>query len=308
MSMLPLAFSLRFVLGRTLSLSVALSLVTTACALGNGSAHLASPTTAPTAQTHPHVMVIMEENRSPSDVVANKHMPYTNWLASQYGLATNWTAVWHPSLPNYLALISGSTHDVIDDLSYHSFDGDNLGSQLSTAGISWKAFMQDMPAPCSNVDSVGKYAKKHNPFAFFTRITKSPDCADHVVPTTEFDVNNLPDFVWYTPDMCADGHDCNDEVVDSALQALVPKVLASAWYAQGGTIIITWDEGNWYDFEGGGGHIPTIVLHGKGTGIKETTRGDHYGTLQTIEDLYGLPRLGEARKAKTSLMSLISGQ
>src|SRR5205085_37722 len=93
-----------------------------------------------------HVMVIVEENRNRSEVIGASNMPYFNSLAAKYGNTTAWNGVSHPSLPNYLALISGSTQGVTDDECGYSFAGaPTIGSQLSSAGISWKAYMEDLP-------------------------------------------------------------------------------------------------------------------------------------------------------------------
>src|SRR5205823_4352550 len=112
-----------------------------------------------------HVMVIVEENRNRSEVIGASNMPYLNSLATKYGDTTNWNGVAHPSLPNYLALISGSTEGVSDDGCEYSFvSAATIGSELSLAGISWKAYLEDLPEAGSGVCTFGEYAKKHNPF------------------------------------------------------------------------------------------------------------------------------------------------
>ena len=118
-----------------------------------------------------------------------------------------------------------------------------------------------------------------------------------MVPAGQFakdlSAGRLPAFVFYVPNLINDGHDAGNEVVDNYLQGLIPGVLASPWYAENGTVIITWDE------DEGEGKIATVVLHGAGSGKVLTAAGNHYGTLATIEDLYGLPRLGRAVGATT---------
>jgi hypothetical protein len=240
-----------------------------------------------------HVMVIVEENRNRSEVIGASNMPYLNSLAAQYGNTTNWNGVSHPSLPNYLALISGSTQGVTDDGCGYSFPGTpTIGSQLSTAGISWKAYMEELPKPASRVCTSGGYARKHNPFAYFPA-TNGPN----VVPASQFgtDVSSgaLPPFIFYVPNLTSDGHDGTNGQVDSYLKNLIPQILASTWYKENGIIVITWDESN------GEERIPTVVVTGKGGGKSLTTPGTHYGTLATIEDLYALPRLGGAVGAAT---------
>ena len=170
-------------------------------------------------------------------------MPYFNSLARKYTDVTSWEGVGHPSLPNYLALISGSTQGVTSDVTGISFPGvATLGSQLSEAGIPWKAYMENMPGPASEEAEFEKhYAKKHNPFAYFPG-TNGPN----VVPASQFAADlaegKLPSFVWYTPNLINDGHDGTNADVDHSLESIVSPVLASAWYKAGGRIIITWDE------------------------------------------------------------------
>jgi phosphatidylinositol-3-phosphatase len=275
--------------------------VTAYNAAGHSSARSA-PTVAVIASQAPaspaHVMVIVEENGNRSEVIGASNMPYFNSLAAKYGNTTDWNGVSHPSLPNYLALISGSTQGVTTDGCNHSFAGARtIGSQLSAALISWKAYMEEMPEPASEVCTFGGYVKKHNPFAYFPA-TNGPN----VVPATQFQTDlssdKLPAFMFYVPNLTYDGHDGTNEDVDAYLKGLVPKVLASTWYKASGIIIITWDESN------GEEKIPTVVLTGKGGGKVLTAAGDHYGTLAAIEDLYGLPRLEHAVDA-TSLAPLL---
>ncbi len=240
-----------------------------------------------------HVMVIVEENRDRSEVIGASNMPYLNSLAAQYGNTTDWNDVGHPSLPDYLALISGSTQGVTDDGCGYSFSGiPTIGSQLSAAGIGWKAYMEGLPKTASTVCESGEYVKKHNPFAYFPE-TNGPN----VVPASQFGTDlssgRLPPFIFYVPNLTNDGHDANNEHVDNYLKNLVPQILSSGWYKEGGTIIITWDESN------GEGKVATVVVTGQGSGKVLTTAGSHYGTLATIEDLYGVPRLGNAVGAAT---------
>ena len=247
-------------------------------------------------------MVIIEENRNRDEVIGASNMPYFNSLASKYTDTTSWEGIGHPSLPNYLALISGSTQGVTADVTGVSFPGvPTLGSQLSEAGIPWKAYMENMPEVASEVAESGKYAKKHNPFAYFPG-TNGPN----VVPASEFATDlaegKLPPFVWYTPNLINDGHDGTNTDVDRSLESIVPSVLASAWYKAGGIIIITWDESATEP-----NVIATVVVSGEGSGTSFTTKGNLYGTLAAIENRYGLPLLGNAAHATPLLLSGATG-
>jgi phospholipase C len=250
----------------------------------------------------PHVMVIVEENRSESAVIGSGDAPFINALASRYGMAAQSYGQSHPSLPNYLALISGSTQGVSDDGTGYVFSGPTLANQLSDHGIDWRAYMEDLPSPCYGGSGAGGYAKKHDPFMYFSSITGTAALCNRVVAFTQFgsDLNagRLAPFVWITPNLCNDGHDCSNGTMDTWLQSNLSPVLASAWFAQHGVVIVTWDEGS--DGSGccsgaHGGHIATIVVsHDLTEPARSDAAIDHAGVLRTVEQIFGLPYLGDA--------------
>ena len=235
-----------------------------------------------------HVFVILMENKGYAQALGGD---YTASLASQYSVATNYHAVAHPSLPNYLALTSGSTWDITDD-KYHSLSGgEDLGSELTSAGISWRAYMEDMMDGC--LDSPYPYALKHNPFAFY-----GGQCPSNVVPLSQLDADlsgNTPDFVWITPNLCHDEHDCDVGKGDQWLADIVPKITASAAWKDGGVLFIAWDED---DKQSGPNRIPLIVVAPTLKEHQTDTYYDHYSLLATIEEQLNVERLGDAAKAQ----------
>jgi phospholipase C len=230
------------------------------------------------------VFVIVMENRSYAQAISG---PYTTRLAAEYPIATNYHAVSHPSLPNYLALTSGSTWGITDD-GYHPLPAGGLGAQLTAAGIEWRAYMEGMTAGCFN--SPYPYAIKHNPFAYYGN-----GCPRQVVPFTQFAADmksEVPRLVWITPDMCHDGHDCSTAVADKWLSQTVPKILATSAWQQNGLLLITWDEG-----ENSTNQVLTLVIHPH-PAVRTSGRAyNHYSLLATIEDRLGLARLGLAKRA-----------
>jgi phospholipase C len=225
------------------------------------------------------------ENHSFDEAISQ---PYTAQLASRYAIASNYHAVAHPSLPNYLALTSGSTWGITDD-DYHRLPPGGLGSQMTRAGVSWRAYMEGMGANCLSNNS--RYAVKHNPFAYY-----GGACPANVVPLSELQgdlAGPTPRFVWITPDLCHDGHDCSAAAADDFLSSLVPGILATPAWQQGGLLLITWDE----DDGSASNHVLTLVV---ATGLTRhvTDRPyDHYSLLATVEDRLSLPRLGRAAQA-----------
>ena len=250
----------------------------------------------------PHVMLIVEENRSESSVIGSDEAPFITGLANRYGLATASYGQSHPSLPNYLALLSGSTQGVADDGAQYSFAGPTLVDQLAQQGLTWRAYMESIPSACYNGASSGSYAKKHDPFMYFHSITQNSSQCQNVVPlgSLQADLSSAQDadFVWITPNLCNDGHDCSTATADAWLATNLAPVLSSSWFQQNGVVIITWDEGT--DNSGccngaSGGHIATIVITAnQPQHLTSAQAVDHAGTLRTIERLYGLPPLGDA--------------
>ena len=234
----------------------------------------------------PQVFVIVMENTS---LVNALRSPSIAALASRYGLATNYHSVAAPSLPNYLALTSGSTWGVSDD-GYHALPAGGIGAQLSAAGVRWRAYMEGLtPAGCMR--SPYPYALKHNPFAYY-----GGACPANVVPLEALDADlagDTPSFVWITPGLCHDGHDC--ALVDAGqwLDGLVARIVASNAWADHGVLFIVWDEGDRAALD----LVPLIVATPGVTARRSTERYDHYSLLATIEDLFRVERLGNATAA-----------
>ena len=212
-------------------------------------------------------------------------------LAATYALATNYSAVARPSLPNYLALTSGSTWQVTDN-EYHVLPAGGLGAQLTAAGVSWRAYMEGLTeAGC--LRSPYPYALKHNPFAYY-----GGACPNNVVSLDALDADlagDTPSFVWITPGLCHDGHDCAlAGVAGSWLEGLVSRIVASEAWRDRGVLFILWEEG-----DGGGSQVVPLIIAAPGLPSQRIdTPYDHYSLLATIEDLYGLPRLGAAKNAR----------
>ena len=227
----------------------------------------------------------MLENRSYSQVVDSG---YIAELAAKYGLATNYHAITHPSLPNYLAMTSGSTWGVVDD-GWHGLPAGGLGRQLSDAGIHWRAYMEGMGASCYR--NGNRYALKHNPFAYY-----GGECPAQVVPFTQFASymggGAVPHFVWITPDLCHDGHDCSNAVVSAWLGQTVPVILNSEAWQTNGVLFVTYDEG-----EDSANSVLTLVIRPDQVNLRSSVAYNHYSLLASIEDLLGLPRLGAAADA-----------
>jgi phosphatidylinositol-3-phosphatase len=244
-----------------------------------------SPTADPSpAAPPPHIFVIVMENRSYSQAIASS---YVSKLAAEYAIATDYHGVSHPSLPNYLALTSGSTWGIADD-GFHALPAGGLGAQLTSAGIEWRAYMEGMSNGCFH--SPYPYALKHNPFAYY-----GSACPSQVVPFTQFAADlagNTPQFSWITPNLCHDGHDCSSSVADTWLSQTVPAILNSNAWQDDGMLVITWDEG-----EDSANSVLTLIIRPNPVTHSSAKPYDHYSLLATIEDQLGVARLGQAAQA-----------
>jgi phosphatidylinositol-3-phosphatase len=272
---------------------------------GSGAHHAARPAGLPTGEEVPasktsHIVVLMLENREYDRIVGSRKAPYLNSLIRTSGLATRFYGTQHPSLPNYIALTGGSTFGIKSDCKYCHVKQTNLVDQLEGAGISWKAYIDDMPTFCYGGALAGRYAKKHNPFAYYDTITTDPARCRRVVPGRELAgdlrAGRLPTFAWITPNMCNDMHDCTIRTGDRYLERLVPPLLRAL--GPHGFLAITWDEGSsdkgcckYAD----GGHIATI-LAGPDVrpGARSSVPADHYSLLRTIDNAFSLPPLRRA--------------
>jgi hypothetical protein len=277
-------------------------------------AALLAPTAADAAAPKPRpstVFVIVLENREYGEVKGNwEEMPYFNRLVERGAVTTNFYAAVHPSLPNYLALLGGSTFGVTTNCTDCLVYGQNLATQLSRAGISWRAYMEGLPYPCYTGGDVGYYGKRHNPFVYFPSITALPKRCANVVPSTRLEedlaARKLPRFAWLTPDGCHDAHDCSLATADFYLSTLVPQITRQL--GPRGLLIITWDEG--FSDLGccgapGGGKIATVLVGPKVPRGKDIRMvANHYSLLASLEDYFGLPRLREARTAEPLAPSL----
>lgn len=230
------------------------------------------------------------ENKTPAEALTGS---FTSMLASDYGVAGDYRAITHPSVPNYLALASGSTWNVTDD-SYHSLPSQDLGTQLTTAGITWRAYMQGfVPGGC--LTSPLPYDPGHNPFAFF-----GGRCPPNVVPLADLNsdlTGTVPRFAWIGPDQCSDEHSCPVSVGDDWLRQTVGGLMASPAWNAGSVLFVTWDE----DDGTGDNHVLTLVVaSGLGHRVSHLAY-NHYSLLASIERLLGVSGLGQAASAPPML-------
>jgi phosphatidylinositol-3-phosphatase len=267
-----------------------------------GMAGAAAPTTAPPPVPVPdftHVVVVVFENHEAVSIDGSHSAPTFRALGRRYARLTDYTAVAHPSLPNYLALVSGSTQGITSDCTDCVVRGSSLADTLAAAGKTWKTYAEDLPYPGFTGGSAGRYAKKHDPFLYFRDVAASRARRDRVVPfpqlARDLARHRLPDFSLLIPNLCDDMHDCSIATGDAWLKAHVAPLLRAP-ALRGGVVFVVFDEG--VTGLGGGGRVEALALGPtvrRGSTFARAT--NHYGLLRTIEDAWRLPRLGFSRTA-----------
>lgn len=266
--------------------------LTIALFIAVGPALFAQSAATPSSLPRPaHVVVVIEENHSYSEIIGSPQAPYINTLASEGALFTDSHAITHPSEPNYLAIFSGSTHGITTDNCPLSFSGSNLAHQLISSGKSFKGYSEGLPSVGSTVCTSGEYARKHVPWTDFTDLSSSVNQPFTAFPTS---YSSLPTVSFVIPDLLNDMHDGSIQQGDSWLQTHLSGYVTWA-KTHDSLLIITWDE----DDGSSGNHVATIFV---GPMVKPGEYSEyisHYYVLRTLEAMYGVSYLGNASSAKT---------
>jgi phosphatidylinositol-3-phosphatase len=269
---------------RALRLFCAVALVISALAPRVSLAAAALPTLA-------HVVIVVEENRSQANIIGNQSAPFINALAANGAMMAQSFAETHPSEPNYLALFAGDTFGVTKDVCpVNGGAQPNLGSELLAAGYTFVGYAEGLPSVGSAVCSAGKYARKHVPWANFTNIPPT-----NSVPFSAFPMGSyasLPTVSFVIPNNDDNMHDGSIAAGDAWLNRQLSGY-ANWAVANDSLLIVTWDE----DDNTSRNQIPTVFYGAhvqRGSYNEQIT---HYNVLSTLEQMYGLPKTGNAAAA-----------
>jgi len=297
-------------------LAISFGLLESACGGGSPSTNATTSTTPGTIPAVAHVFIVVEENHSYGDVIGNSGMPYFNGLANSYGLATQYYANAHPSLPNYFELTAGDATSVTGVLG-DSYPGpmtqDNIVRALAGAGRTWKSYAESLPAIGYLGGSSGAYDKAHNPFAYFSDVIDDPTQAGDVVPFTQLGADiaagTVPNYAFIAPNLNDDAHDCpaglsscTDQqkltAADQWLHTNIDPVIKSTIF-QNSLMVIVFDEGDLTDIENLGGHVAAIIISPKSkSGYQSTTTYQHESVLRLSLKALGVTDLpGDAATA-----------
>jgi acid phosphatase len=247
-------------------------LLTLAVSCGGGSSGNGGTGTSPAGK---HVAVVIFENQDYSDIIGNGAMPYLNGLAEQGALASQFYANAHPSIGNYFMLTTGQLVSTDDNFA-DTFRGDNVITEMISAGKTWRAYAESLPNSGYVDGDQYPYIKHHNPFAYFENVRSDAAQRNNIVPlahlSSDLAAGTLPDYFFVVPNNLHNGHDCpvvgsncslSDRLgaVDSWLQSNLGPVLSNSALAKNGILIITFDESA-TDNSMGGGRIATVFTGG----------------------------------------------
>jgi len=257
-----------------------------------------TPTSPPTGGAIDHVFVIVMENHAYSEVWGTSATPYTNGLVATWAHTTNYFAITHPSLPNYLDLYAGSIHGITTDCDPSSschLTGTSLLDAFLAKGLTAKGYFDGMTTPCT-ITNPGTYRAHHDPLIYFdnmwTNTAPGSLCYTHVRPFGDL-VTDLqsaattPNWAFVKPDNCHDTHDCSIATGDTWLSQTIPMLLNSpACTVDTCLVQLTWDED-----DGSQGNKVLTVFAGSAakTAFTDATAYNHYSLLRTTEDIFGLP-------------------
>lgn len=233
-----------------------------------------------------HVVIVVFENTDYNSVIGNSSaLPYFNQLAQQYSQASQFYGNVHPSLGNYFWMTAGQDPSATaqnpgnDPDNYTgTVSGDNVASELTAAGLTWKVYAQSLPSTGYTGTDVFPYVKRHNPFVYFDSVLGSPTQLANVVHFAQFatDLNSgsLPSYSFIVPDVVHDGHNCPDGLpaiacdtndrlaeVDSFLKNDLSPLLTNSTLMANTVVVLTFDESA-TDNTLGGGHVATVLLGG----------------------------------------------
>lgn len=260
-----------------------------------------APTTTPTVaaladgfvpHTFNHFMIIMLENADYETTLSN---PNFAKLAKQGTLLTNYFAITHPSYPNYLALVGGSTFNVTSD-GQEDINAKNLADLMDAANVSWKVYAEDLPSkPCYTGILSDNYARKHEPFISFLDVQNNPARCSKINSSNQLQsdlaAGQQPQYAFYVPNLKNDGHDTGVAYAGNWLTKFLTSIQnTKPDFLKNTLVAITFDEGT----NGSSNRIYTLLLgQNVKAGVTSNTKYTHYSLLRTVEDNFELGTLGE---------------
>ncbi|TVY47873.1 Phosphate-repressible acid phosphatase [Lachnellula occidentalis] len=261
-----------------------------------------SPTSSVKGKTFDRFVNIFLEN---TDFDMASADPNLHWIASQGITLTNYKAITHPSQPNYIASVGGSTHSVIWDLYSRIFSSARtIVDLLDAGGVSWSEYEDDMPYSgfeadyINQVNGANDYVRKHNPLMSYDSVTSDLDKLAKIKNLTMFyndlESNKLPQWMFITPNMTNNGHDSSVTVAGAWAKGFLEPLLTDPNFLSRTLVLLTFDEtANYFSdntvFSVLVGDAVPESLHG----TTNDTAYNHYSIMSTVENNWDLGNLGE---------------
>lgn len=236
------------------------------------------------------VVVVVLENKDFNEAVHNR---YLNKLAHQGSFLSESHGLFHPSYPNYLAMIGGRWFGTWFN-KLKEVNAPHLGDLLEKKGYSWKNYAEGFPGDCFLGDTAGAYVRRHVPFLSFRNVVRDPRRCAKVVNADEFyrdwSKGELPHVSFYIPDNNHNGHDTGLEFASKWLEGFLEPMLADDSRMKGTLVVVTFDESESYFHN----HIYTVFLGSMvKAGYISNEYYNHYDLLRTIEDNFELGTLDQ---------------
>lgn len=259
------------------------------------------------------VIIIVLENVDYERAVQDPNLAA---LAARGASFTNFHGLFHPSYPNYLAMIAGTDFNIHRGGSYlgdkqvdfpNDAEHKTIADRLIASGLDFKQYAEELPdSPCPwqvpgqhVADKRGNYVRRHVPFLSFREVQEK--FCDRVIRVDSAKSDNffvqdaqrgLVAYSFYTPNMNHDGHDTNAQVAGAWARKFLDETFSEK-LRKGTLVVLTFDESGGNEDN----RIYTVLL---GDMVKDASQLDasvlgrrytHYSVLRTIEENFGLAPL-----------------
>jgi hypothetical protein len=321
---------------------------------GGGQTKKPATTTKPTLGRVKHVFVISlaSPGYDASFGTASK-MPYLSSLRSQGELLDGYSLVSSSALPNYIAMTSGqppntatkgecSTYSefatgvkpgadgvVPGDACIYPVTTPSIADQISSAGLVWHAYMEDMAKPCDRpapgatdptATATSGYVTRHNPFAYYHSALDVGDCTANDLPLSRLSTDlgkatTTANYNFIAPNLChggvevpcASGDPGGPATSDTWLSTIVPQIVSSPAYQADGLIIVTFGETAPKD-PADGARVGTLLLSKFLTpGATRSEAFDPYALLRSLQDIFKTKHYAKANSTTLSFAPEVLG-
>jgi hypothetical protein len=251
-----------------------------------------------------HVVTIILENANYGSAMKD---PYLSKLARRGAFLKNYWAPYHPSYPNYLALVGGKYFPLSVFDQPHDYAGRTIADLLEYRALTWKNYAEGFPGNCYLGSQLGRYVRRHVPLINFTYIQNDPARCANIVPGEQFAVDahagNLPNYSFYSPNMDDDGHDTSLAVASQWLEGFLEPILADPVAMKRTLIMVTFDESESLFTD----HIYAVLLGPSvKTGFESKKLYSHFNWLRTVEENFQTGTLGRRDEAVAPILDVWS--